>query len=134
MYVIFDVEQNKAYGDSDGNEFLRKATAKQAKEDALPKKYKTDRFVITNGLEHPKGKRYGRRFTKVFSLPSQLVTVKAEKGKKKTRERTFSFIPKWNKKGLTCTACGEYRSVKYTRTADQKPYCNACILKVTKND
>ncbi len=40
--------------------------------------------------------------------------------------RDFQFIPNWREKKLTCTKCGEKRSVKYR--VEGKSYCNICVL------
>ncbi|SEN42939.1 hypothetical protein SAMN04487895_101502 [Paenibacillus sophorae] len=50
-----------------------------------------------------------------------------KKGVKKSM-KMFDPIHKWYDKKLTCTYCGEKRSVKYM--VEDKPYCNVCVLPI----
>lgn len=48
----------------------------------------------------------------------------------------MEYIAGWHKKGLTCTKCGETRSVKYyvEYKWGKMPYCNICVGSAIKSN
>jgi hypothetical protein len=48
---------------------------------------------------------------------------------------SFSYIAGWQHQGLTCTKCGETRSVKYYVKYEwgKMPYCNICVGSAIKD-